>query len=231
MAPSIHSVRDLDLAVRNAPWAFARDNVERVEAHFAKLQAQTPQLFNGRILLARNARIDGDVFRADYFETNFASFIAWRDWGHPGEAVVNAFGMGALRSADGAFILGEMGSHTANAGKVYFPAGTPDPSDVAGDRMDIAGSIVREVAEEIGLAASEYAVADGWTIVQDGPRVAVMRALQSPLDADVLRRQIEANLATQVEPELSGIHVVRGLQDLTEAMPLYLQAYLRRAFG
>lgn len=231
MAPSIHAVHDLDLAIRNAPWSFARDNRERIEAHFAELRTRTPQLFNGRILLARNARVEDDRFRADYFETNFASFIAWRDWGHPGEPIVNAFGMGALRSADGAFILGEMGPHTANAGRVYFPAGTPDPSDVVGDRMDIAGSIVREVEEEIGLSASDYAIVPEWTIVRDGPRVAVMRALQSPLGADALRDRIEANLARQAEPELTGIHVVRGLGDLTAAMPLYLQAYLRHAFG
>ena len=56
--------------------------------------------------------------------------IAWRDWGFPDRAVRNCFSAGAIRASDGAFVLGVMGAQTANAGKIYFPAGTPDPSDV-----------------------------------------------------------------------------------------------------
>lgn len=231
MAPSLHIVRELDLAVRGEPWAFARDNRYSIAAHFAQLKARIPQLFNGRILLARNPRIEGDRFCADYFEAGFADFMAWRDWGFPDTTVVNAFGMGALRAADGAFLLGEMGPHTANAGRVYFAAGTPDPSDVAGDRMDIAGSIAREVAEETGLTADDYVAASGWTIVRDGHRVAVMRALHSPLAAEALRARIVAALAGQPEPELSAIHIVRGAADITAAMPAFVEAYLRRAFA
>ncbi len=50
----------------------------------------------------------GKRFSADYFETDFASFLAWRDWGFPDNSVFNGFGMGALRGSDGAFVLGEM---------------------------------------------------------------------------------------------------------------------------
>ena len=71
---------------------------------------------------------------ASYFETDFAAFLAWRDWGFPDESVFNGFGMGALRCTDGAYVLGEMGAHTANAGRIYFPSGTPDPTTSAAAR-------------------------------------------------------------------------------------------------
>ena len=42
----------------------------------------------------RNPVFDGDRFSADYFETDFASFLAWRDWGFPDKNVFNGFGHG-----------------------------------------------------------------------------------------------------------------------------------------
>ena len=47
---------------------------------------------------------------------------------------------GTVRSSDGAYLLGVMNRHTANAGRVYFPAGTPDPDDIVGARVDLDGS-------------------------------------------------------------------------------------------
>ncbi len=63
--------------------------------------------------------------------------------------------MAALRSADGAFLLGEMAPHTANAGQIYFAAGTPDLSDVFDGRVDLTASVKRELREETGMAADE----------------------------------------------------------------------------
>ena len=54
--------------------------------------------------------------------------LAWRDFGFPDANIANGFSMAALLSADGAFDLGEMAPHTANAGAIYFPSGTPDAS-------------------------------------------------------------------------------------------------------
>jgi 8-oxo-dGTP pyrophosphatase MutT (NUDIX family) len=225
-APRIQRVTTLDLRVTSWDWPFAKARRGEIDAHFAQAQHSKPKTWNGRVLLARNAQLAGDRLAAEYFETDFASFLAWRDWGHPDKDVFNGFGMGALRSSDGAFVLGEMAGHTANAGRIYFPAGTPDPDDIRDGAMDIAGSVAREVEEETGLTSADYRAAPDWCCIDAGVSFAMMRMLQADLPGEVLRAKIEANLARQDQPELSAIHLVRRRRDLTDAMPRFVTAYL-----
>ena len=169
--------------------------------------------------------------RASYFETDFASFLAWRDWGFPDPDVFNGFGMGALRCADGAFVLGEMGRHTANAGRIYFPSGTPDLDDISDGTVDIAGSVAREVEEETGLTPADYRADAHWDCVVSGAAIAMIRILNVDSSGEALRARIEANLGRQHQPELSAIHLVRGTSDLTAAMPRFVTAFIEKQFS
>jgi 8-oxo-dGTP pyrophosphatase MutT (NUDIX family) len=227
----IRRVQQLDLSLTSTPWTFAEERRAEIETHFARVREAKPAVWNGRVLLCRNPRAEDDVYRADYFETNFASFLAWRDWGFPDKSVFNSFGSGALRSADGAFVLGRMNAHTANAGRIYFPAGTPDPNDVVGGRVDLAASVEREVEEEIGLRPSDYRASEDWTIVETGHAVACFRLLSSPLAAPELRARIEAFLRSETAPELSDIKIVRSAADFDPAMPAFVTAFIDSALA
>jgi hypothetical protein len=224
--PTLHRVTELDLRLERRPWLFAEERRAEIEAYFARLREHKPQLWNGRILMARDRVFSGARMSARYFETDFASFMAWRDWGHPDRTVFNGFGMGALRCADGAFALGEMADHTANAGRIYFPSGTPDLSDLRDSAVDIAGSVVREVGEETGLTTQDYRIADHWDCVVSGTSVAIMRTLYAHLDGEALRAKIEAHLARETSPELVAIHLVRGAADFRPTMPAFVTAFL-----
>jgi 8-oxo-dGTP pyrophosphatase MutT (NUDIX family) len=228
--PEIHRISRLDLKVRPFAWAFASERRADIEAHFAERQRERPAIWNGRVLLARNTARAGEHLAADYFETDFASFLAWRDWGFPDTSVCNGFGMGALQSSDGAFLLGEMAAHTANAGRIYFPAGTPDPGDVKDGALDIAGSIAREVAEETGLSESDYKTDPYWSCVLTGPTIAMIRILRVPMTGEALRARVEAHLAREIEPELRSVHLVRGASEIVPAMPRFVSAFLEAQF-
>jgi hypothetical protein len=227
----IHRVSVLDLVVETWVWPFAEARRAEIDAHFADKQRERPALFNGRVLLGRNPVFSGDHLSASYFETDFASFLAWRDWGFPDPSVFNGFGMGALLCADGAFVLGEMGQHTSNAGRIYFPSGTPDLDDVRDGALDISGSVTRELEEETGLAPGEYESDPHWHCVYTGPALAMIRMLRIAMPADAVRDRIVANLAAQHQPELSAIHLVRGVRDLTSAMPRFVAAFLEAQFA
>lgn len=229
-ALAIRRVTRLDLPADDWRWPFAKQRRDEIDAHFARLREAKPQMWNGRVLLAREPRFDGDTFSARYFETDFASFIAWRDWGFPDRAIVNGFGMGALRGHDGGFVLGEMAPHTANAGKVYFPSGTPDPSDLRDGKIDIAASVAREVAEETGFRVNDYAAAPAWDCIAGPHMVAMIRRLDVPAPAATVRDRIAAFIAGQSEPELSAAHIARTRGDISPAMPDFIAAYLAAQF-
>jgi len=231
MDPTIHRVTMLDLKVESSVWPFASTRRGEIDAHFADRQRERPNMWNGRVLLGRDPVFEGPRFSARYFETDFASFLSWRDWGFPDSAVFNGFGMGALRTSDGAFILGEMSAQTANAGRIYFPAGTPDPNDIAGGAVDIAGSVTREIEEETGLTAADYSASPHWDCIVVGPSIAMIRLLDLAMTAEAARARIGANLARQAHPELSAIHLVRSLRDLSPQMPRFVTAFIERELG
>ncbi|MET4030315.1 8-oxo-dGTP pyrophosphatase MutT (NUDIX family) [Bradyrhizobium sp. JR7.2] len=227
----IHRVTTLDLAVRPIAWPFAEERRAEIAAHFAEKQRERPKMWNGRVLLGRDAVFTDGHLAATYFETDFASFLAWRDWGFPDKAVFNGFGMGALRASDGAFIMGEMAQHTANAGRIYFPSGTPDLDDVSDGALDIPGSVIRELGEETGLTAADYRAQPDWHCVVTGPSIAMIQIINLDMPGDVARARIEANLAREAEPELSAIHLVRGMSDLTPTMPRFVTAFIEQQFA
>ena len=228
----VEAVGALDIALGEASWRFEREQRPAVAAHFARLREGKPALWNGPVLLFRDCTIGDGVFRAEAFRTDYASFLAWLD-GLDGGAetaagVRNGFACSVVESSDGAFLLGVMAPHTANAGQVYFPCGTPDLDDIAGGRVDLDGSVARELREETGLLTADLVPVPGWTVVSEGPYVALLRRFRSALPADTLRDTVRATLRAEPNPELSDIVMVRDRSGITDAMPPFVQAFLRQ---
>jgi 8-oxo-dGTP pyrophosphatase MutT (NUDIX family) len=224
--PTPIAIDGLELDIAPHAWPFAQERRNDIDDHFAALRRSKPELWNGRVLLMKDAAIADGVLRGTYFETGFADFMAWRDWGFPDRAVHNCFSMGALRGSDGGFLLGVMSAFTANAGRIYFPAGTPEPADIVGGTVDLLGSVLRELQEETGLDPAEFSVAPDWTAVDRGPRLALMKAIQADRPAEALREEVLRHLATEARPELADIRIVRSPDDFDPAMPDFVTVYL-----
>jgi 8-oxo-dGTP pyrophosphatase MutT (NUDIX family) len=216
----------LELGIAPYAWPFAQERHVEIADHFAMLRRSKPELWNGRVLLMKEAAIADGVLRGTYFETGFADFMAWRDWGFPDRAVRNGFAMAALRGSDGGFLLGVMSAFTANAGRIYFPAGTPEPADIVGGTVDLLGSVLRELREETGLDPAAFSIAHDWTVVDGGPRLALMKAIQADRPAEALRQEVLRHLATEARPELADIRIVRSPDDFDLAMPDFVTTYL-----
>jgi hypothetical protein len=216
----------VEMAFKPQPWPFAEARRGEIAAHFAEVQRERPAIWNGQVLMLREHRIDDGVFRGSFLQTDYASFRAWHDWGYPDTSVTDCFAQGALCSADGAFLLGVMGEHTANAGRIYFPSGTPDLSDVADGAVDFDGSVWRELEEETGLGPQDVTAEPGWHSVLAWPCIAHLRVLHSRDNADALRARILDFLAREEKPELVDIRIVRDTSGLDPMMPEFIRAFL-----
>jgi hypothetical protein len=224
-------VETLDLSLGAHDWAFARERRADIDAHFEELRQQKPSMWNGRVLLMHRFELVENALRGDCFETDFASFVAWRDFGFPDLSVKNVFALGALQGSDGRYVLGVMGAHTMNAGKIYFPAGTPDPSDLRGANVDLEASVRREVQEETGLTPAEFDIDSGWHCIPAGPFMALFKPMRAKETAAQLRERILDYINREEDPELAGAVVAHGASDIHPMMPGFIQTFLRSMDG
>jgi 8-oxo-dGTP pyrophosphatase MutT (NUDIX family) len=231
-APSITPVTRLEVRCVERDWAWADEHRCVIDAFWEAAKDRQPALFDGAVYMFADLRIEGDACRAVCFETRFSRLLYAKRMGFPDPSVVNAFAMGALRAEDGAFLLGVMGPDTANAGQIYFAAGTPDPSDRRDGMLDLSGSVRRELAEETGLLEGEYRLGGGWTVVRDGGLAAFLRPVSLPGAAADARARMLGRIERLPEQELADIYIARGPGDIDERrMPPFIQAYLGWAFA
>lgn len=214
-------------------WPWAEANRALIDRDWDRRRAGRPGMFNGRVLMASGLAREDDRFRASFFETDYAAMMAWLGHGAPGEPVWNGFAMGALRCRDGGFLLGRMADHTANPGRLYFPCGTPDRSDVDPDGgVDLDRSIRREIAEETGLPPDSYRLDPGWVVAEEGGRLAFVRTGRLALDAAEAAARVTAHLAAEARPELAGVEILRRREQVDDpAIPGVVALFLRDAFA
>lgn len=222
-------VRGLDLVLEPGGWPEAEACRVEIDAHFASRHAANPHLWNGAILLLRDYGFADGVLRGRFRQTDFASFLWWRDQGWPQDFnATNAFALAAIESADGAFLMGVMGAHTSAAGRIYFPGGTPDLSDVtARGVVDLEASAWRELKEETGFGREDVVLDGGFFAAFDGPRLGLLRRLVLKAGAEEALAQVRGFLAGETLPELADLAVVRTAADLTPQMAPFAVEYMQ----
>lgn len=213
--------RRLHCILETHDWEFDRRRGAEIDAHWEQRRRANPTLYDGPVLLAHHARCEQAeegcaIFSVKFFKTRFSRFVAWRDFGFPGTGVHNCFSMPALRSADGAYLVGEMAGNHSLPGALFFPGGTPDLSDLRNGLVDLEGNLLRELTEETGLSAKQEQVEPGWTIVSAGPRIACVKIIDSPEPASTIQAKVDRYLAGQERPELARVHMMSRRGQLAE---------------
>ena len=212
-------IKSLDLRLRSGKWAFASAEKERIAAHWRKLAQDNPKIWNGDVLICTDVELKEGELHGNFLKTDYASFVAWRDWNWPDKTVRNLFGSAAVLSADRAVLYGRMAGHTLNAGKVYPPGGSLEMRDVLADgRVDVMGSITRELEEETGLKASDAEWGELLAIFDDH-RLSVAQVFRYAESAAALAAKVRRYLDTAHEDELSDIEIITSASVLDSTMP------------
>lgn len=220
-------VSSFRLSVHHRGWDFAAEQRARVAAHWAEITARNPTLWNGDILICTGASAEAGHFEAALTKTDYASFVAWRDWGRPDQSVCNCFGAPAAFSSDGALLVGVMADWTLNAGKAYPPSGTLEPKDVLVDgTVDVLGSMRTELMEETGLDLTD--ATPGETIaIFDGPRLGLVRRFDFPFPFAEMEQRFARHQAGEQKPELARIEAMTSAEQIDSRMPGYAQEIAR----
>jgi hypothetical protein len=224
----IEDVTRLDLKLTDNQWAFAQNERQRIDAHWQQLVESNDMLWNGDILIAQDVFLGDGLLSARFAVSDYASYVAWRDWGHPDKKVFNIFAMPALKTKDNILVFAEMASHTLNGGKIYPPGGTLEMRDVnERGEIDLPGSMIIEVKEESGFDLAT-AKPGGSYAIMDGQRIAFMRQYRCEETFADLKLLFAKHV--DAHKELKRLVPIRTRKDVSDAMPVYAAAVVEREF-
>lgn len=203
-------IQSCDLDVTDAPWAWAEDNATAVKRFWKKAIVDKPAMFNGQVLVMGQHTLSDGCLTGAIHKTDYASFLYCKDKGLPEDAGIrNVFGCAVVRSSEGHLLFGRMAPYTATSGRVYPMAGTPDPDDITDGKLDIEGSMKRELLEETGLSTEDATRQTGYMLIEN----AGMSAVCAVFDFDVPSRDLKARMINYIDlqdqPELDEIVIFR----------------------
>jgi hypothetical protein len=212
-------IDSVELRLRQSNWIFAERHHAEIAARWDQRVQDNPWLWNGRVLISHDVRIVNGCLSAVTRETDYASFVVWRDMDWPDKETFNIFGMGVVISSDGALVFGEMAQNTVNPGRIYPPGGSLEPRDVDADGcVDIDRSVQHEILEEIGIDVSGDRRGDRFAVFE-GQRIAVVQSYFNDLSFAEIDAHFSSHQKTQNPPELVRLVPLRKSTDVVESMP------------
>jgi 8-oxo-dGTP pyrophosphatase MutT (NUDIX family) len=205
-------VEVIDIRLDPEPHPLEISHKAEIAANWEREIASNPRLFNGTVVLVSNMSYEDGRLTGHCHAARYATFLYWRRHRNvPGTGHFYAHAM--LVSSDNALVAIRMAPHTVNAGRVYFAAGSFEPGDFRNGVVDIDYNMRREVKEETGLdlAIAERGVLAYVLSTERG--TVIFRRYWMPLSANEIVSRVNAFVAAETDPEISGPVVIHSAAD------------------
>ncbi len=180
-----------------------------------------PRLFDGRVAMFDAHDYSGGRLTAVCRPVRFATFLYWRKI-QPVEGAEHFFAHAVPVASDNTLIAVRMGSHTANAGQVYFAAGSFDPNDFIGGRIDIEANMAREVMEETGIDLKDASAESGYAAWRFGGNTVIFRRYRFNLDPETMAERIAHHIVCDPDPEIDCAVTIRSGCALPDQLTSYM---------
>ncbi|PZU84782.1 MAG: DNA mismatch repair protein MutT [Shinella sp.] len=226
----VFPVKDISFRVLEGEHPFHLAEKEAAEENWEREIAANPALFNGDLVFQNRLTFRDGVLEGEAFVVPYSTFMWWRRQPQgqgKGRGGYHAFCFPVIVSSDNALIAVKMGAHTANAGQVYFAAGSLDRSDIVDGRCDLIGNMRREVREETGLDLEEATPEEGFFGSYRNRRLTILQRYRFDRPAEELLDRIAAHMLVDEEKEIAGAVAIRspdpGAHPYNTAMPPVLE--------
>lgn len=220
----IYPVLDVRVLVEAGEPDYVVRNRQAIDENWQYELAANPALYDGEIFLASRAELCDGILSASYQRSTFRSLLYWRK-DNSRDKPFHIFGSGVIVSSDNKLLLGQMASHNAVAGSIYFPAGSNDDQDIVDGQVDFAANARREVLEETGIDLTDAARTGDYTLVVSARSLALFRCYYFDRTADQLQAQALEFIAEQKLPELSRVIMIGQDDTLDEQSPAYIRSF------
>jgi 8-oxo-dGTP pyrophosphatase MutT (NUDIX family) len=220
----------IDVRLDSEPHPFEHGNADAIARNWDMEVAANPALFDGTVVLLSALNWRDGILSGRCHAVRFSTFLYWRK-NRDTPTAQHAFAHAVLVSGDNALVAVRMGGHTANAGRVYFAAGSFEPVDFHDGQVDVHFNMAREVGEETGIDLSTAERGARHHVLATESGTVIFRRYRLAQTADEIARSVEAFVAAETEPEIDGPVVIRNAQDLPEGVMPHMKALVEWHFS
>jgi 8-oxo-dGTP pyrophosphatase MutT (NUDIX family) len=224
-AGRIVPVASCALLLDPAPHALEAAAGAEIDANWLAERQARPAIHDGRVALFSRLSWDGAALTGTCHIVRYATFLYWRGGGRR-EMARHLYAHAVLAAADGPLVAVRMGSHTVNAGRIYFAAGSLEPDDFRDGTADLDANMRREVMEETGLDLAGMRADPSLHALALDSGTVVLRRYVSPLPAAEIVERVAAHVAAETEPEITGAVVIDRPRPAIEGLAAQMPAIL-----
>jgi 8-oxo-dGTP pyrophosphatase MutT (NUDIX family) len=211
----------VSLSVKEGPHPFEAENLDEINRNWSAELKEKPRLFDGQLTMFDAHDFTDGHLTARCHLVRFATFLYWRKVA-PVAGAEHFFAHAVPVTHDNSLIAIRMASHTANAGQVYFAAGSFDPNDFRSGLVDIEANMVREVMEETGLDLGAAKAETRYTALHFGGQTVLFRRYQFDMDTSTVSELVDRHLKNDRDPEIDGTVAIRNGCALPEGLTSYM---------